>query len=245
MTKTRYKQETRLDFHSIISGQNVSLPYSEDYRNPGYIPGCSGIVHGYDIGGTLAAAEQRDRVIKELLDLDPDVDLKQLLFDDPRLTKNISQAQEEGIRSGKIKIQALDGVVEQLEKEQARGEDRILLTVGTYQMAKSFIYGAGLHDYVSALVTSEEARTGRQKTPQMFIAAYERLRKRGKRLVDYCDDSKSDAQAASQASRYLQDRYGSGFSVYLVDPGRTTKQDSKDYTVISSLAEKQVRRKRR
>ncbi|HIJ10989.1 TPA: hypothetical protein HA278_02935 [Candidatus Woesearchaeota archaeon] len=229
------------DFTSLLSGERVSLPYSGEYENPAYQSGASSIVHGYDIGGTLASAQNRDIAIREILGLEDGEDIKSSLFVDSDVTRRVSTAQEEGIKTGKIKVDALDGVVEQLSEERDKGEDRALVTVGTYQMARSFIYGAGLEDYVTALTTSEEAGTGNQKTVEMFVDVYERLKERGKTMKTYCDDSERDAKAAVEASKIIEERYDDGFTIFLV------KRDAEDeevglnqdgYIVIRSIRDK-------
>ncbi|MDP2749774.1 MAG: hypothetical protein Q8O89_03000 [Nanoarchaeota archaeon] len=229
-------------FASLLSGQIVRLPYSGDYESPEYKPGNSGVVHGYDIGGTLANAAERDDAVRKILGFEPDADIKNLLFNDQEATRNISRAQEEGILNGSIRVYALDGVVEQLTKEQEMGKDRVLITVGTYQMARSFIHGAGLENYVSALVTSEEANTGNQKAVETFLKVYERLKEKGKTMETYCDDSEKEAKAALEASKLIEEKYGNGFTVFLI------KKDAKDeelglsdngYFVIRSIKDKE------
>ncbi|MDP2749495.1 MAG: HAD family hydrolase [Nanoarchaeota archaeon] len=216
-------QETEYrHFASLLSGQIIRLPYSGDYESPGYKPGNSGVVHGYDLGGTLANAAERDNAIIKILWLEPNADIKKQLFNDKDATRNISRAQEDGILNGSIRVDALDGVVEQLAREQERGEDRVLITVGTYQMARSFIHGAKLEDYVSALVTSEEANAGNQKPVETFLRVYEKLREKGQIMATYCDDSEKEAKAALEASKLIGEKYGGGFTVFLI------KKDAKD-----------------
>ncbi len=229
------------DIASLLSGEEVSLPYSGTYRRPSYQPGSSPAVHGYDIGGTLADARERDSAIRAILSLPPDADIKNCLFVDEKATKRISRAQEEGIMAGNITVDALDGVVEQLTAERERGEDCVLITVGTYQMARSFMYGAGLGEYVTALTTSEEARTGNTKTAEMFLRVYDALKQRGKTLVTYCDDTEQDALAAVEAGRIVQDREGSGFTVFLIRKDAEEHELGRNkagYVVIRSVREK-------
>ena len=76
------------DFTSVLAGERVSLPYSGEYENPVYQSGSSDIVHGYDIGGTLASAEMRDIVIRNILGLEIRVDIKNLLSADLRQKAN-------------------------------------------------------------------------------------------------------------------------------------------------------------
>lgn len=226
---------------SLLHEERATLPYSGECTFPKYGPGRSNTVHGYDIGGTLAGAENRDKAIREILGLDEDSDIKKVLFQDPEATKKISQAQERGIRDGSIRVNPLEGVIEQLEEEREKGEDRVLLTVGTNQMARSFINGAGIESYVSALVTSEEANTGNRKTPDMFQRAYEQLRARGKTLTTYCDDSEKDAMAAVEASRTVEHRYGQGFKVFLLKRDASADElglNPKGYIVIKSIGDK-------
>ena len=228
-------------FASPLSEGLVRLPYSGEYFNPGYVSRDTlGMreAHGYDIGGTLASASDRDAVIRRLTRRE---DIRSDLFNNPDFTRQVSQFQEEGIRSGQITVAALEGVVSQLDGEKAKGHDTVLITVGTYQMARSFIHGAGLEDYVSALVTSEEAGTGNMKTKEMFLQAYKALMAKGAVLVDYCDDVAAEAIAAVRASQEIERTYGRGFQVYLVmreaadsQVGRTPQ----GYTVIRNISEK-------
>ncbi len=229
------------DFTSLLAGERVHLPYSGDHTNPPYRPGASSSVHGYDIGGTLASAENRDTVIRGILGLEANADIKSLLFVDPDATRRISSAQEEGIQTGRIKVDVLDGVVEQLREERARGEDGTLITAGTYQMARSFIYGAGLEDYVTTLTTSEEAGAGNQKTVEMFLKVYERLIEKGKSMETYCDDSENGAKVAVEASRIVEKKSGPGFTVFLVKRDALDEElgPSRDgYIVVRSIRDK-------
>jgi len=226
---------------SLLSDEsNINLPYSQGiYHNPGYPT--SGIVHGYDIGGTLASAKNRDRVIREILGFKPGMDIKSVLFKDPELTAKISYAQEKGILNGEIAIEPLEGVIEQLEKEWARHEDTIAITVGTYDMARSFLHGARLSDYIAALVTSEEAGVGNEKTDSMFMRIYERLKEKGQTMVSYCDDSERDAMAAARVSRYFGRKGEKEFKVYLVKADASDEElgpNEAGYTVIRSIDEK-------
>lgn len=219
----------------------VQLPYSGEYHNPGYDPDKQGNVHGYDIGGTLAGAKGRDEAIRKILDLAPDADVKKVLFEDPEMTRKISEAQEKGILNGDFEVNSLDGVTDQLSEEYASDEDAVMITVGTYQMARSFLHGAKLEDYVSALVTSEEAGTGNKKTVDMFVNVYTKLIKKDKTMVDYCDDSEADALAAVEASRKVEMIYGKGFKVYLVKKDAKEEElgeNEKGYIVIRNISEK-------
>ena len=219
---------------------SVELPYSGTYDNPGYEPSCRR-VHAYDIGGTLAGAKGRDEAIRQSLGLEADADIKKVLFTDTEMTKRISEAQEKGILEGDITVNSLDGVVDQLSGEQDTGEEAVLITVGTYQMARSFLHGAKLEDYVSALVTSEEAESGNKKTVDVFVRTYERLREKGQEIATYCDDSENDALAAVEASRTIEGKYGKGFKVYLIKKDAADDELGKNdngYIVIRSIADK-------
>lgn len=219
----------------------LELEYSGTYENPGYKPKGSVVVHAYDIGNTLANTNGRDESIKKILGLAPDSNIKNLVFADQEATRKISQAQEKGILSGEIAVCSLDGVISHLEKEKSRGEDSVMITVGTYQMARSLLHGAGLSEYVAALVTSEEAGSGNRKTVDVFVRTYDSLRAKGRILETYCDDSEADAKAAVEASRIAESRYGKGFTVYLVKKNASDDAlgpNEKGYFVIRSIAEK-------
>ena len=230
------------NFPSPLSNAGeVKLPYSGTYHNPGYNPSTPGNVHAYDIGGTLAGAKGRDDAIRRILSLSPDADIKSVLFNDDNATRRISKAQEQGILKGEFNVDALEGVVNQLSVEQSFGEDAVMITAGTYQMARSFLYGARLEDYVSALVTSEEAETRNKKTVDIFVRAYEKLQEKGKIIQTYCDDSEGDAKAAVEASNIVENRYGKGFTIYLIKKDATEEElgpNKTGYTVIRSIDEK-------
>ena len=212
---SQFKGREYRNFASPISDRGiVQLPYSGEYNNPGYSGSPGKIVHGYDIGNTLADAQGRDEAIRIRLGLEPDADIKKQLFNDTEFTRAVSRAQEEGIMNGEIIVNPLDHVVDQLSAEKSVGEDSVLITVGTYQMARSFLHGADLEKYVTALVTSEEAGSGNKKTEDMFLRTYDILRENGKTMVSYCDDSEGDVKAALEASKLLQDSYGQGIGLY-------------------------------
>ncbi|MBI2665109.1 HAD family hydrolase [Candidatus Woesearchaeota archaeon] len=231
-------------FPSPLSEGMISLPYSGEHSSPVYHPR-SEIVHAYDLGGTLASAVDRDEVIRKLT---RESDIRSKLFIDVDFTKKVSQAQEQGIRIGEISIAALNGVVKQLQFEASAGEEAVMITVGTYQMARSFIHGAGLEGYVSALLTSEETGTGNKKTTDILVRAYEAIRARGARIVDYCDDNVNDIMAAVDASKEIEKRYGYGFEVYLIADNDVITNDTQGlqlgrteqgFSVIRSILEKE------
>ena len=225
----------------ISSAGEVMLQYTGTYNNPGYHPGGSGKVHGYDIGGTLAGAKGRDDAIRQILGLDPKADVKKVLFTDDDMTVQISQAQEVGLKKGAFSVNSLDGVVSQLAKEMANDEDAVAITVGTYQMARSFLHSGRLEDYITALVTSEEAGTGNKKTVGIFLETYVALRSKGRVMVDYCDDSVKDAQAAVEASRIVENKYGVGYIVYLVKSDATDEElgmHDDGYVIIRDISDK-------
>ena len=231
----------------------TDIPYSGKVERPAFIHSFpSDAVHGYDIGGTLASATNRDKVIRDLLGLVPDADVKQCWFRDEEMTRRISLAQEEGILSGKINVEALPGVFPQLARQRLCGCGILAITVGTYQMGRSFLYGAGLEQAVDGLVTTEEAialgvtpaSKAHKKTPELFVAVSTALADgQGLHLASYTDNSLDDAVAAVKARELLLQRYGTKafFPIYFVR-GDTDHSElgetASGFIVISSLQDK-------
>ncbi|MFC1723949.1 hypothetical protein ACFL0V_07470 [Nanoarchaeota archaeon] len=239
------------NFASPISDKGPhELPYSGVYHNPGLTLEDTNKIHAYDIGGTLAKAHERDTKIKQLLGLPIDENIKSCLFSNPTMTKKISEAQEQGILSGAITIDTLDGTVAQLSKEKKKRNKILALTVGTYQMARSFLHGAKLEEYIDNLVTSEEAAhqlsiPANRKTAEMFISTYTKLAgKYGKGFSSYSDDSERDIKAALKAREILVQRYGQQagfFPIYHVKPEASDnelREDSSGVIKIRSILEK-------
>ena len=222
-----------LPLSANISGV-ITFPYSGIHFNPPFRkdtpPMCRGPVqglHAYDIGGTLVDTTERDRTLEALFSLS-DGGVRENLFRNPELTRLISNAQELGILSGDINTPPCDGATEQLERERTEGYGILALTVGTYAMARSMLYGAKLLPKVDGLVTTEELIDAEfdptQKTQRMFeligrtLAVYH-----GQTFKSYTDNSLDDARAAIAARETLAREYGRNahFPIYLVHPTAT------------------------
>lgn len=214
------------------------LPMSGQVNLPEYKP-LGTDVYLTDFGGTVAGAKQRDKVIRAKLGLADEANVKNVLTDYD-LGKRVSQAQEEGIESGEIEVNPLEGVERHLEYVKSMGVNVVGATVGTRQMARAFIRGAGLDDYIDSMVTSEDLGTGDKKTPGMFVQIYEALRKHNQRIGSYRDDSKKDALAAVGGSRIIQERYQDGFTVFLIDENATDEElgmSDEGYVIVRSIVE--------
>ena len=243
MTEAKYQH-----IGSPVGERTIHLPYSGSYRNLGFDTSkiTREAIHAYDIGGTLANAQKRDQVIRETLRLEGEV--KELLFKDTELTQRISEAQALGIASGKITVRPWDGVVEQLVKEREEGYGTLAITVGTYQMARSFLGGARLTQYMDGLITTEEASLYgvdvSKKTEELFILTYTKLvDKFGMPIVSYTDNNVAEVHAAIAARKELVKRYGeiAKFPVYHLKTNATEEelgQTSTGHIVIRTIKEK-------
>jgi len=189
----------------------------------------------------LVNMEGRDDYVIQNLNpkygLKPGDNIKELLFEDEEYTREVSRLQRQGIKSGEIEVYPLKGVEEQLMYERSRGDKIFLFSVGTDEMVKSCIEGAGLEKYIDEIYSSEQAGTGNKKTVKMFLEAYEELLKQGQRIESYCDDTLKDVEEAVKAS----EKIGEGFKVYHINKDATDDglgDTEKGYTIISSISEK-------
>lgn len=233
--------KTLQDYHPIalpLAGEGIGrLPYSGVYFNqtvrrdtPPMRQELVQGLHAYDIGGTLVDTIERDRTLEEMFSL-PENGIKRALFKNRELTRLISNAQELGILSGDINTPPCDGVVEQLEKEKAEGYGILAVTVGTYAMARSMLYGARLLPRVDGLVTTEELIDGTfdptHKTQKMFeMIGHTLAEYYGQALKSYTDNSLVDAKAALAARETLVKEYGRNahFPIYFVHPTATDEE---------------------
>jgi hypothetical protein len=227
----------------------VNLRYSGPVYNPGFKPSTeyvdeygqnqqfSPTIDAYDIGGTLASPKNRDVVIRKLLGLDVDADVKKCFFKDLDMTTKISKAQRQGIESGQIVVTPYEEVKYELNKVSPF-RTNLAITVGTNEMATSFLEGAGLVNgssginYIDGLITTEEAfhyGIGQpdRKTPGLLIAVGAALaEKYGVPLSTFSDDTIEDALAAAEARDELVRRFGkeADMQVFLIKRDATEDQ---------------------
>lgn len=235
--------KTLQDYHPIalLISRNMigvnTLPYSGIVFNPPFRGETPSMrreltqgLHAYDIGGTLVDTTARDRTLEEMFSLSNE-GVRENLFRNPDLTRLISNAQELGILSGNINTPPCDSATEQLERERTEGDGILAVTVGTYAMARSMLYGAKLLPKVDGLVTTEELIDAEldptHKTQKMFkIIGHVLAQYYGQALKSYTDNSLDDAREAIAAREALVKEYGrSGyFPIYFVHPTATDEE---------------------